>query len=191
MDHLLRRTVSVLLLSCSMTTGTASAQEPASGTPSAPESSRAAVDIGSAAPGAGSFVLPLEGGDVARAFDGPAEPWLPGHRGVDLGASSGATVTAPAAGTVAFAGVVAGKPVVSLDHPGGVRTTYEPVRATVREGDRVTAGAAIGQVAATHPGCPRQWCLHWGARMTEVPDSYFDPLTLVGAAAVPIVLKPL
>src|ERR687893_3182208 len=63
---------------------------------------------------------------VVRAFDKPAQNWLPGHRGVDLAGAAGQTVLAAGPGTVVFAGSVAGKPVVSIDHPGGFRTTYEP-----------------------------------------------------------------
>lgn len=213
MDHLLRRTLSLVLALCLSTTAFAAAQAPGSGDSSVPVSPPSTVGggapsahvsppppVGGAdlAPGhgadaehsAGTFELPLHSTSVARAFNGPAQPWLPGHRGVDLAAASGQSVYAPAPGTVAFAGVVAGKPVVSLDHAGGIRTTYEPVRAMVRQGDAVAAGQPIGQITTAHPGCPRAWCLHWGARHSAVPDSYFDPLTLLGAQAVPIVLKP-
>jgi murein DD-endopeptidase MepM/ murein hydrolase activator NlpD len=58
-------------------------------------------------------------------------PFGPGHRGVDLAAVAGAPVLAAGAGTVVFAGTVAGRGVVSVDHSGGLRTTYEPVLPTV------------------------------------------------------------
>src|SRR5947209_1444726 len=70
---------------------------------------------------------PLDGRPaVVRAFAPPPRPWLPGHRGVDLGAAPGTIVRAAGAGTVSFAGRVAGRGVVSVAHPGGLRTTYEP-----------------------------------------------------------------
>src|SRR5215470_6669685 len=79
-----------------------------------------------------AFRWPLDGTPtVTRPFQPPPEPWLPGHRGVDLAATPGAVVRAAGAGTVAFAGQVAGVGVVSIDHPGGLRTTYEPVRPLV------------------------------------------------------------
>ncbi len=46
--------------------------------------------------------------------------------------------TPRAAATVVFAGLLAGRPVVSLAHPGGLHTSYEPVRAAVRVGQLVT-----------------------------------------------------
>jgi murein DD-endopeptidase MepM/ murein hydrolase activator NlpD len=114
---------------------------------------------------------------VTRPFDPPAQPWLPGHRGVDLAGTPAAVVYAAGAGTVFFAGPVAGTPVVSIDHPGGLRTTYQPVTALVEAGDAVAAGDPIGLLAAGHEGCPVAACLHWGLRRGAV---YLDPLTLLG-----------
>ena len=45
---------------------------------------------------------------VVRRFSPPPHPWLPGHRGVDLAGRPGAVVRAAGAGTVVFAGTVAG-----------------------------------------------------------------------------------
>ena len=96
---------------------------------------------------------------VVRAFDPPAPNWNRGHRGVDLAAATGQTVYAAASGTVVFAGELAGRPLVSIAHPGGLRTTYEPVDAVVRAGQLVDAGSAVGAVAPVIPGVvPRPAC---------------------------------
>lgn len=111
---------------------------------------------------------------VARGADIPTKNWLAGHRGVDLSLSPGAPVYAAGDGVVAFAGVVAGVPVVSVDHPDGIRTTYQPVLATARKGDPVRAGDVLGQLgprARGHEG------LHWGA--LKGPDAYINPLSLL------------
>ncbi|WP_089243083.1 M23 family metallopeptidase [Rhodococcoides kyotonense] len=132
------------------------------------------------------FVWPLTPRPVvAVAFDPPEHDWLPGHRGVDLQGSAGQQVSAAGAGAVVFAGSVAGKPVVSIDHPNGLRTTYEPVVASVSVGDRVRSGDPIGVLEPGHAGCADP-CLHWGVRRDR---DYLDPLRLVGATR--IVLKPL
>ena len=68
---------------------------------------------------------------MVEGFDPPAVVWGRGHRGVDLAAAEGAQIRSAAAGTVAFAGMVAGRPVVSIDHADGIRTTYEPVEPAV------------------------------------------------------------
>lgn len=86
---------------------------------------------------------------------------------------------------------MAGKPVVSLDHPGGIRSTYEPVRASVHAGQSLTAGDTIGTIAGIHPGCTAAACLHWGARLSANPDAYLNPLALLQERFRPIVLKPL
>ena len=155
--------------------------------------------VAAAAPGPirGDFDSPLAAPpQVATPFDRPARPWLPGHRGVDLAAPPLAEVRAPAGGRVLFAGHVAGRPVLSIVHGGGLRTTYEPVRATVREGDEVTSGQPVGHLYAGHPGCPLESCLHWGARVAAGgpsgdDDEYLDPMGLLTSDARPIRLKPL
>ncbi|HEY7043125.1 MAG TPA: M23 family metallopeptidase, partial [Nocardioidaceae bacterium] len=53
---------------------------------------------------------------VVRGFEPPADPWGPGHRGVDIAGAPGQPVLAVAAGTVTFAGQVAGTGVVVVNH---------------------------------------------------------------------------
>ncbi len=133
------------------------------------------------------FSWPLAGRpSVARTFDRPSGPYGPGHRGVDLTATTGQEVLASAEGIVVFAGRVAGRGVVSIDHDGGMRTTYEPVVWKVSAGERVHGGQSIGTVAAGHPGCPVETCLHWGVRRGS---DYLDPLRLVVPNAA-LRLKP-
>ncbi len=122
---------------------------------------------------------------VVARFTAPPQPWARGHRGVDLAAGPGAVIVAPADGVVAFAGMVAGRPVLSVDHAGGLRSTYEPVVTRVAVGDRVTQGQMIG-VLADGPGHCSSSCLHWGARRGDV---YVDPLSLIDRP--PLVLLPL
>ena len=123
--------------------------------------------------------------DVVDGFDPPATPWGSGHRGVDLGGHAGQEVHTALAGTVTFAGRLAGRGVVVVDH-GGVRTTYEPVSADVQVGDQVAKGAVIGTLQRASSHCFPRACLHWGLIRGE---TYLNPLTLVGAG--PIRLLPL
>jgi murein DD-endopeptidase MepM/ murein hydrolase activator NlpD len=110
---------------------------------------------------------------VVRAFDPPEHEYGPGHRGVDLAARAGEPVRAAVAGTVAFAGAVAGRGVVTIDH-GAYKTTYEPVAGRVRVGQSVALGQTIGRVA-TGGHCTDR-CLHWGLRRGE---TYLDPRLLI------------
>ena len=125
-----------------------------------------------------------------RAFDAPSPNWHRGHRGVDLAGAPGQPVYAAGPGTVVFAGQLAGRPVVSVAHPGGLRTSYEPVVPSVRAGQLVAAGTALGELVAGHQGCPAPACLHWGAMWGPAANAdYVDPLGLL--ATTPIRLKPL
>ncbi|GGL86591.1 MULTISPECIES: M23 family metallopeptidase [Micromonospora] len=159
--------------------GTPSGPASAVGTPSGPapavpSSSGAAPEGGTAA----VFRWPLPGPPrPGRGFEPPPRRWLPGHRGVDLAAEPGTIVRSAGAGVVHFAGTVAGRPLVSVAHPDGLRTTYEPVRPSVRAGDRVEVGGGLGDLLAGHPGCPVAACLHWGLRRDR---EYLDPLSLLG-----------
>jgi murein DD-endopeptidase MepM/ murein hydrolase activator NlpD len=122
-------------------------------------------------------------------FDAPSPNWQAGHRGVDLAGTPGQPVFAAAEGTVVFAGELAGRPVVSVAHPGGLRTSYEPVLASVRAGQRVGAGTMLGELQPGHAGCPAPACLHWGAMWGPASRAdYVDPLGLV--TSTPIRLKP-
>ncbi len=109
-------------------------------------------------------------------FGAPDNPFGPGHRGVDLAGTLGQPVLAARAGTVVFAGPVAGLGVVSVQHDDGLRTTYEPLVPAVRAGAVVVAGQVLGTLAAGHRGC-RSPCLHWGVRRDRL--EYVDPLVLL------------
>jgi murein DD-endopeptidase MepM/ murein hydrolase activator NlpD len=112
---------------------------------------------------------------VVRDFDPPPKPWLSGHRGVDLGtASDGVQVTSPAAGTVSFVGVVVDRPVITIDHGNGLRSSFEPVESSLAAGSAVGAGQTIGTVLPGH--CPAASCVHWGVRRGE---DYVNPLQFV------------
>lgn len=140
---------------------------------------------------AGRLVWPLRPPPaVTRVFDAPSPDWQRGHRGVDLAGAPDQPVYAAGPATVVFAGTLAGRPVVSLAHPGGLRTSYEPVEAVVRVGQLVDASTVLGRLLPGHAGCPAAACLHWGAMWGPASRAdYVDPLGLL--AGTPVRLKPL
>lgn len=117
---------------------------------------------------------------IVEGFDPPAVRWGAGHRGVDLAGSPGADVRASLPGRVSFAGRVAGRGVVVVDH-GALRTTYQPVQARVDVGQQVGRGDVVGVLRREGSHCLPAACLHWGLRRGE---TYLDPLTLVGGGPV-------
>src|SRR5207302_1477269 len=95
----------VLLLNADTLTqawaGPAVLREPARTVPARPR-----APVAPAPPAAPRYRWPLAGSPVVtRAFLAPPQPWLPGHRGVDLAGTPGEQVLAAGPGVVAFAGV--------------------------------------------------------------------------------------
>jgi hypothetical protein len=87
----------------------------------------------------------------------------------------GQVVGAVDAGVVTHVGRIAGRGTVTVLHATGVRSTYEPVDATVAVGAAVAVGTPLGQLAASGSHCEPA-CLHLGAVRGEV---YLDPLVLL------------
>lgn len=112
---------------------------------------------------------------VVAPFRAPATPYAAGHRGIDLAVDPGAAIRAAAAGRVSFAGPVAGRDVVAIDHGGGVVSAIEPVAATVAEGAVVSAGDVIGTVSSG--GHCASGCVHFGVR---IDGEYVSPFLFLG-----------
>ncbi|WP_238567023.1 M23 family metallopeptidase [Bifidobacterium reuteri] len=121
---------------------------------------------------------PVSNPVVEAPFDRPLTPWAPGHRGIDVKARQGDSISAPAAGTISFAGKVGGKDVVSLRHRGGVTSTFEPAVTTLEVGMNVNGGASIGVVDGESDHCSIRQCLHWGLKRGA--HDYLDPERYVG-----------
>ncbi len=118
---------------------------------------------------------PVEKVGVARGYEAPASEFGPGHRGIDLKATTGDRVLAIRDGIVDFVGQVALTPTVSLVHEGGWRSSYQPVVSPLHVGQSVTAGQTIGAV-----GEPTEHssCLHLGLKYQGL---YLSPLAVLGS----------
>lgn len=135
------------------------------------------------------FVVPLkQGGLLTRGFDPPDHRWLPGHRGVDFAAVAGQQVLSPADGTVSYVGWVVNRPVITITHHDGLRSSFEPVTSAAQVGAAVSAGETIGEVSADLSHCAAT-CLHWGLRAPPPAEQYLNPLHYL-AGGGPIVLLP-
>jgi murein DD-endopeptidase MepM/ murein hydrolase activator NlpD len=133
----------------------------------------AATDSGSgwrpgAPPGAVRYRPPVEG-PVIDPFRPPAGPYGPGNRGLEYATVAGAPAVAIGAGVVVFAGPVAGRGVVSVVHPDGLRSSLTGLVAIlVRPGQVVGPGTIVGTTGTR---------LHLGVRSG---DRYIDPAQLFG-----------
>lgn len=119
---------------------------------------------------------------VADPFHLPDGHYGAGNRGIEYATAGGEVARAVGPGTVAFAGSVAGRVVVSVDHPDGLRSALTGMSTlAVRVGERVVAGTPLGRAG---PG------LHLGVRRGR---TYLDPASLFGRTVRPrrAVLVPL
>jgi len=109
--------------------------------------------------------------EVIDPFRPPAHIGGPGNRGLEYGNSDNQIVSAAAAGYVVFAGPVAGRKAITIQHDDGVRTTYTGLlEVFVISGMTVRQHSAIA-VASTG--------FHFGAR---IRDHYLDPQILIDAS---------
>ena len=125
------------------------------------------------------FRPPVEA-PVTDPFRSPDSPYGPGNRGIEYDTEPGDVVRAAAFGTVKFAGAVAGTLHVTVDHGGGLLSSYSYLsRISVRVGANVARGAVIA-IAGER--------LHFGVRLD---GAYTDPDTFIGVRRVRVRLVPL
>ena len=123
--------------------------------------------------------VPPVDGPVIDGFRPPAQPWLPGNRGLEYDTEPGEPVRASAAGVVVFAGAVAGSFHVTIRHDAHLVTTVAFVASPLVEvGARVRAGDVIALAGDT---------LHFTAR---ADGEYVDPTMLFAAHAWVVRLIP-
>lgn len=148
----------------------------------------------SAAPGAQAapWLIPPVDGPIARRFEPPGFEWGPGHRGIDYTIAPGTAVRAVADGIVTFAGPVAGIDAVTVEHAGGIASTYTQLASIeVAAGERVTQGTWIGRSAEAHDDTPG---LHLGIKLDGEyadPERFMGPLDETSAIRLaPLVWEP-
>lgn len=130
---------------------------------------------GASASAFGTWPWPVIG-PVIRAYDPPTSPYGAGHRGIDIAVPFATAILAPEAGTVSFAGRVGGDLFVTIDHGGGLASTYSWLSATsVHKGDLVALGQRIGSTGTGHPGATVPH-LHLGVKLD---GEYLDPLNVL------------
>ena len=162
---------SVLLFAGSSAAGASAADAPkGAGTEDSPLTGRA-------------WVWPVREFRVDRPFEAPAHRYGPGHRGIDLRLAGTPELLAPAAGTVAFVGQVAGRGVLTIDHGDGLVTTLEPAESELLPGIAVARAAVVGTVAVG--GHVDAGVVHFGVRLD---GEYINPLQLLGGVPRAVLL---
>lgn len=91
-----------------------------------------------------SCTLPVDAA-VSDGFRPPAEPWLPGNRGLTFSTEPGQPVVAVTSGVVRFAGQIAHQWYATVRLDDGTDVTYSFLSSvSVRPGDEVAIGDLIG-----------------------------------------------
>jgi murein DD-endopeptidase MepM/ murein hydrolase activator NlpD len=120
-------------------------------------------------------------GPVINPFDPPDTPFGAGHRGIDIAVPVGSVIVAPEAATVSFAGKVGGELFVTLDHGGGLESTYSWVSSIlVHKRDVIARGQPIALSGRGHPAAKVPH-LHLGVKLD---DAYRDPMDYLGPISV-------
>ena len=122
------------------------------------------------------FALPAAS-DVVNTFE--PQGLYAGHWGADIAVAQGSDVQVMAAGVVRFSGVVVYNTTVSIDHGGGIVTTYSFLDSrAVTRGERVAIGDVVG-VSGIHDG---REAYHLSLR---IDGQYVDPYVLTSCARSP------
>jgi Peptidase family M23 len=142
------------------------------------------ADIARLRPGAlpaFAWTWPVDG-PVLRPFVLGGDPYAAGqHRGIDVGAAQGASVRAPAAGTVSFAGTVpGGGRTVTVRTTDGYSVTLAHLGSiSVAQGAAVAEGDAVGTIGPTGEPEHAEPYVHLSVTRTSERDGYVDPLGLL------------
>jgi signal-induced proliferation-associated 1 like protein 3 len=146
------------------------------------------------APAGEAWTWPAAGAVLQPFLFDPAHPYAAGqHRGIAIGGDPGATVLAPAAGTVTFAGTVpsSGKSVTITTADGYAVTLTHLGSIAVARGAAVLDGAGVGTIAATGDAAIPQPYVYLGVRIAAQPQGYLDPTTFLPARVpAPAALVP-
>lgn len=135
------------------------------------------------APPTARWIWPLSDFRLVEPYAQPAHRYGTGHRGIDVLPLGEPAVRAPADGVVAFAGEVAGRGVLTIEHAGELVTTLEPVMTVLVAGDRVTQGDVVAEPAIG--GHAEPGTLHFGVRLA---GEYINPLLLLGGVPRAVLL---
>jgi hypothetical protein len=136
-----------------------------------------------------AWTWPVDGPVLQPFSFDPGDPYAAGqHRGIDIAASRGAPVVAPAGGTISFAGTVPGGGLtLAIRTPDGYSATLVHLGViTVARGATVGEGSIVGSVGPTGDPEHAQPYVHLGIRIAADPQGYVDPLSLLPAGIAPV-----
>ena len=88
---------------------------------------------------------------------------------------------------MSFVGVVVDRPVITIDHGNGLRSSFEPVRSDL-DGRAPPSRRETSWGGSSPATADRRPCVHWGVRRGE---DYVNPLAFVTDLRPSVLLPPL
>lgn len=128
-----------------------------------------------------AWTWPVDG-DVVRAYALGDDPYAAGqHRGIDIAATAGALVRAPAAGTVTFAGFVpsGGRTLTIASNDGYAVTLQQLAEISVAKGQAIAEDEVVATVGESVDSTTPTAHVHLGVRTAAERHGYVDPLSLL------------
>jgi hypothetical protein len=148
----------------------------------------AALSLTLPATATASWTWPVRG-DVVSKYRNGDDPYAGGqHRGIDIAAPVGTRVVAASGGRVTYVGVPgdSGLTVTVRTDDGSYDTSYlHLASASVREGQAVGGGDALGAVGTSGRRSVAQPHLHFGVRHAGSRHAYRDPMDFLPPVAPP------
>jgi murein DD-endopeptidase MepM/ murein hydrolase activator NlpD len=118
---------------------------------------------------------------LVNLYRQPNSDYSAGHRGIDYRVSLGDSVLAPADGHIWYSGKVVNRSLISIKHPDGTLSEFEPVCTDLAKGESVFQGQQIGQVCGADEEylqhCLSESCLHFSIR---IQGAYLSPQVFIG-----------
>ena len=144
--------------------------------------------LGVAAPARAEWIWPLQG-EVITPYRNGDDPYAGGqHRGIDIAGPVGSRVVAATSGEVRFAGTAgsSGLTVSLRTADGRFDTSYLHLSSiSVREGQSVSTGDAVGAVGTTGARSASEPHLHFGVRDAGTRHDYRNPLDFLPPRPAP------
>lgn len=120
---------------------------------------------------------------IVEPYVQPLTPYGSGHRGIDIDVPRNEILYAPADGVIHFSGQVGLRWVFSIEHAGGVLSSYDHAFSELPKGTVVKKGDSIGHILSGH--CASELCVHIGVR---VGGEYVNPLLFFGGVPRSVLL---
>lgn len=125
---------------------------------------------------------------IEEGYLAPVSKFGSGHRGIDFHIEQGESIHSPGTGVVHFVGKVVNRHLITIRTQTGMLASFEPVCSTLKEGELVSKGQALGFRCSGDQSysTPCEGCVHMSARDNF---GYLSPLHLMGRKSASVLIS--